>query len=114
MTDDAENDGLTNLEEFAFGSDPLSGSGSQGPEAGLPAVIGPDTYPTIAFNRRTDAVGITLSVEADGTIPVTGAYPTSLVSTTPLGGGIERVVYRSNVSLATDSSQFLRIRISAP
>ncbi len=114
MSDDAENDGLTNLEEFAFGSDPLSGSGTQGPEAGLPAVIGPDTYPTITFNRRTDATGITLSVEADGTIPVTGAYPTTLVSTTPLGGGIERVVYRSNVSLATDPSQFLRLRITAP
>jgi hypothetical protein len=114
MSDDAENDGLTNLEEFTFGSDPLSGSGTQGPEAGLPAVIGPDTYPTIAFNRRTDATGITLSVEADGTLPVTDAYPTSLVSTTPLGGGIERVVYRSNVSLAADPSQFLRLRISAP
>jgi hypothetical protein len=112
--DDPDADGFTNLEEFAFGSDPLSGSGTQGPEAGAPAVIGPDTYPTIAFNRRTDATGITLSPEADGTLPIAAGYGTTLVSTTPLGGGLERVVYRSNVSLATDPSQFLRLRISAP
>lgn len=112
--DDPDADGFTNLEEFAFGSDPLSGSGTQGPEAGAPAVIGPDTYPTIAFNRRTDATGITVSPEADGTLPIAAGYGTTLVSTTPLGGGLERVVYRSNVSLATDPSQFLRLRISAP
>jgi photosystem II stability/assembly factor-like uncharacterized protein len=112
--DDPDNDGFSNLEEFAFGSNALNGSGTQGPEAGAPAVIGPDTYPTIAYNRRTDATGITISVQADGTLPMTGAYPTTLVSTTPLGGGLERVVHRSNVSLASDPSQFLRLRVSAP
>jgi hypothetical protein len=112
--DDPDHDGFTNLEEFAFGADPLSGTGAQGPQAGVPVVVGPDTFPSIAFTRRQDATGITLSVEADGGIPVTGAYPTSLVSTTPLGGGLERVVYRSNVSVADDPSQFLRVRISVP
>ncbi|MBL9183643.1 MAG: immunoglobulin domain-containing protein [Verrucomicrobiaceae bacterium] len=112
--DDPDNDGFSNLIEFALGSNPLNGSGSQGPQVAAPAVIGIDSYPTIAFNRRTDATGITLTVECSGTLPFAASYGTTLVSTTPLGGSMETVVYRSNVSLASDPSQFLRVRVTMP
>ncbi len=77
-------------------------------------------YPTLTFNRRTDAPQLGYVVQMNGSLPgnwiSTGAV---LVSTSTVGlpAGMQRVTYRSAFPASNAGAltpQFLRVQVSAP
>ena len=77
-------------------------------------------YPTLTFNRRTDAMQLEYLVQLNGSLP--GSWlPSGAVlvdaSTAGMPPGMERAVFRSAFP-ASDAGaltpQFLRVQITAP
>ncbi|MDP1578959.1 MAG: glycoside hydrolase family 16 protein, partial [Candidatus Didemnitutus sp.] len=108
-TDDADADGLSNLLEYALGSDPLVAEAVQIPAHGKVAMGGAD-YPTISFTRNLNVPDVLLTVEVSNTLPFGSNLGSSEVSVVDWGNGLFRYTHRSNVSLAQEPVQFLRVR----
>jgi endonuclease I len=120
---DADSDGLSNFAEWAFDSNPLSGTAA--PISATGTVQAPDpndggalkSFPTISFTRRTDAAGLTYSAEQSTDLSDWDSG-TVLVSTTPVPGSQrETVVFRSSIPIRGNGSTprvFLRVVCSEP
>lgn len=130
---DFNGNGVSNLLEFAFNGDPLSGNlaGANGvpllPVLGLGNFPDPNDgnvvkpYPTITFTRRTDAPGLVYAVQSSSTLvsnswDSNGAVQIS-VTTAGMPAGTELVTYRSSQPAAGTGAitpQFLRVSVTAP
>jgi hypothetical protein len=110
---DSDGDGVSNLIERAFGGDSL-GNDSR---SSRPAPVKKnDNYEYLSFDRynsdyQTD-MGIEYIVE-ESSDRRTWTTVTSAQSTTDLGGGMERVVYRTSSATTTGNTQFIRVRVKA-
>lgn len=111
--DDADGDGILNVFEYYFGSNPTdSGSGNQ-PTVSSVNVGGVD-YPAITFIRSKNVSGVTLLPQASTDVNFTDSLGTTVESVVDLGNGTEQVTIRSSVAMNAQSMQFLRIRLSLP
>lgn len=129
---DFNGNGVVNFLEFAFNGNPATGNldGQNGvpllPVLGFGTYPDPNDgntsklYPTLTFNRRTDAPWLTYVVQSSSSLAAdswssNGAVQVS-VTTAGLPAGIERVTFRSGYP-AEDSGmltpQFLRVSVSA-
>ena len=118
QTADPNNNGLSNLMEYALGQDPLATGASRWPAAGLVEVNG-SQYLSYTFTRPTRGSSpgdLTYSVESSfGSSGFNfSSVPDNVVpySTTPLGGNLEEVIVRSNQPLSASPSAFLRLAVS--
>ena len=111
---DPDNDGLSNLQEYCFGSNPLvSNSGAVAPigttnDQGV-------SYPSVSFRVNKAAIDVSaiVRVTTDLTDPEgwnSGPDVTTEVSRVDEGDS-ERITVRSNVSLDEASHQFLDIMV---
>ena len=105
--DDPDNDRLTNIAEYALGSNPVTADAVQRPTATRLQVEG-QTYAAIVFTRNRKAAGVTIEVNASDTVTFTALAPT-VESVEDLGAGIERVTVRSAQPLPTLPRFFLRV-----
>ena len=112
---DSDGDGVSNLIERAFGGDSL-GNDSR---ANRPAPVKTnDNKEYLSFNRynsdyQTD-MGIEYIVERSAdrrTWSTTGVEQHG--TAVDLGGGMERVVYRTTTATTAGNTQFIRVRVKA-
>jgi hypothetical protein len=118
---DLDGDGISNLLEFAFNGDPFHSDPSILPTAGTMNFADPDdgnlvkSYPTIAFDRRTDAPNLIYSVEISSDL-VNWTNNVEQISAVPDSApNMEEVVYRGLSPLTGNGAVapiFLRVRVS--
>ena len=110
---DPDQDGLPNLAEYAFGTDPKTSTGSGGPVIAPVTVDGLDylaaTYHQVLANTDTT---ITPEVSDDLLIWQSGPDVTALVSLADNGDGTETLTVRDLTPLSGAAARFIRLRVS--
>jgi hypothetical protein len=116
---DPDGDGISNLFEFAFNGNPLSANLEILPTVGTMSFVDPadgltKPYPTIAFDRRTDAPNLDYSVEISNDL-VHWTNDVEQISATPDVANMEEVVYRGLTPISGNGAVtpvFLRVRVT--
>lgn len=111
--DDADGDGIPNVFEFYFGSQPLSAASGVEPFS-TSVTVSAQSYPAISFIRSKTASGVTPEIRVSSTVDFADSLGSTSHSVIDLGNGTELVVIRSNVSTATQPNQFMELRLSIP
>jgi hypothetical protein len=113
---DSDGDGVSNLLERAFGGDSLSND--RGDTLPKPIKKQSDGKEYLTFTRynstyQTD-MGLQYIVERSTDLRTWTSTGVELVgSATDLGGGMERVVYRTTSATSAGSTQYIRVRVKA-
>jgi hypothetical protein len=105
---DADDDGRTNFEEFAFGGDPRAFESKPQPTASIVNEFGTD-YPAITFDRRHEAIDTTYIVEVGSSLGTWTPVNYPIGNPIDLGNGMERVTYRDSEPL-NGGQRCLRVR----
>ncbi len=119
---DPDHDGLTNLQEFAFMTNPNAGSSNTAPSFATTA--GATKYGEITFPVRKFTTGLTYSVEASNTL-VSNSWTTILWTSTDGFSAANVSAYtdmtdrtvvtiRDTVASPPATRRFLRVRVSIP
>ncbi len=106
---DPDHDGICNLLEYAFGSDPTKANLSQ-----LPAASVQNGYLTISLIERVAPTDVTYTVEvsSDMTTWSSGSGATTQISATAIDSATQRVVVRDNTLTSAATKRFIRVRVS--
>jgi hypothetical protein len=112
---DSDGDGLTNLEERAFGGDSL---GNDSRSVRPKKISKGDRKNYISFTRYTDDFNsgderIEYIVETSADLRTWSSSGAVLDSNVSIGGGMERVVYRTTADRPTNGQQFIRVRLKS-
>jgi len=108
---DPDNDGLRNVQEFAFGRSPAIPDSPSVATLGKVNISGND-YLSITFTRRTDEELLGFVVQATGDVssPVWPDIAILHGDPVPAGEGFETVTYRDIVPVTTGQRRFMRVR----
>ncbi len=106
---DPDHDGISNLLEYAFGTDPTHADVSN-----LPTVSMQNGYMTISFIQRVAPTDVTYTVEVSGDMNTwnSGSGYTTQVSTAAIDSATQRVVVRDNTLVSAAARRFIRVRVS--
>ena len=110
---DSDGDGVSNLLERAFGGDSL---GNDSRDAKPAPIIKDDGYEYITFTRYNSDyqadMGLEYIVEESSDLRSWSTI-SSAQNSTDLGGGMERVVFRTSATTSSGSTQYIRVRVKA-
>ncbi len=112
---DPDNDGATNLLEFATGTDPLADSSAQRPVQSIASVAGTN-YLALTFRRRTGASAVSIIVEATSDL-ITGPWlpdPVQFGVAVDNADGTETVTFRDIIPLGTVPLRLMRLKVTVP
>jgi len=121
-TADANHNGLTNLQEFAFLANPATATLAQQPQMALTPVAS-NTYAEITFPVRKFAAGLTYSVEASNTLASNDwttlwtsndGFTAPVVSKTVDQSDRTVVTIRDTQAASAVSRRFLRVKLIGP
>lgn len=106
---DPDGDGICNLLEYAFGSNPARVDSSR-----LPTVSVQNGYLTISFIQRVALTDLTYAVEVSGDLLTwnSGSGYTTQLSVTSLDAATQQVVARDNTPVSAVAGRFIRVRVS--
>ena len=113
---DSDGDGLTNLEERAFGGDSL---GNDSRSVAPKKISKPgDRKNYITFTRYKDSYNsgddrIEYIVETSSDLRTWSSSGVTLDSTVDVGGGMERAIYKTNTDRPTNGQQYIRVRVKS-
>ena len=109
LTQDPDQDGCTNLDEYAFGSNPTQTASKVEVTPGL-ITIGTDKILTITFKRPLNAIDLNYFVECSDTLESDSWYLDALPVGAPvsLGNGLEQLTYRDTFKLTDTPRRFMR------
>ena len=109
---DPEGDGIANLLEYAFASDPREPSSV----AGQTSLDVSNDHLALTYIRRRDqpALVYTVEVSADLSAWTSGATETEQILVTPLDEKREQVTVRDLSALNAGSTRFMRLKVSQP
>jgi hypothetical protein len=111
---DSDGDGVSNLLERAFGGDSLSNDND---DSKPKPVKKNDNYERIVFNRYNSTyqadMGITYIVEESSDLRTWTTISGNPESSDDIGGGMERVVYRTSSQTTSGNTQYIRVRVKA-
>jgi sialidase-1 len=107
-TDDADGDGLSNFEEYAFGLDPSKGI------SGSPVIAPNKTAGTFTYTRRKPSLtGLTYACESSTTLGGWSTFtPVSEISNH--GDPVETLTVTLPAALLDESALFLRVKAAEP
>ena len=113
---DSDGDGLSNLEERAFGGDSL-GNDSRSIKPKRVSKSG-DRKNYITFNRYKDEFNtgddrIEYIVETSSDLRTWSTTAVQLDSTVDIGGGMERAIFRTSSDRPTRGQQYIRVRVTS-
>ena len=110
--DDADNDGVPNLLEFALALDPTRAS----PADLVPTTVTVDgvVYPAVGFLRRKELGGVTVAVQASTSPGFGNALGVVEMLVEPRDAVTDYVVVRSTTPLSAEPSQFFRVNATYP
>ena len=113
---DSDGDGLSNLEERAFGGDSLGNDSRDIKPKRISKNADRRNY--ISFNRYKDAFNtgddrIEYIVETSTDLRTWSTTAVELVSTSDLGGGMEKAIFRTTNSRPVVGQQYLRVRVES-
>ena len=104
---DPDHDGIGNLLEYAFGSNPTQADVSR-----LPVVSMQNGYLTISFIQRLAPTDVAYSVEVSGDLATWTSGSTTQMSVTSIDSTTQRVVVRDNTLASSTAKRFIRVRVS--
>jgi autotransporter-associated beta strand protein len=104
---DPDSDGVSNLQEYAFGTDPNDGGSVVLPEVGAAG-----GYLTITVPRSTNATDVTYAVQG-GSDLLAWTTLTNLTATSPAPAG-STVTFTNATPMDAAAAGFLRVKISLP
>ena len=108
---DPDGDGVPNIFEYYFGSNPVSAASAAEP-AGTSVRVGTDNFPAVTFVRAKSATGVTAQVLVSSKVNFSDSLGAAQETVTDLSNGTERVTVRSSVNDRTQPIQFLKVRLS--
>jgi hypothetical protein len=109
---DPDKDGATNLQEYAFGGNPLA-SGTAGRPTIQMVTLNGVAYLGIRFQRRTDDATLAYEIQSTENL-TTQSWPSSgTIFGVPAnaGAGLEWVTFRAPKSMSESDRQFLRVQL---
>jgi hypothetical protein len=116
-TADYDGDGMSNLMEFALGTDPTTPDAKNALPAAGTTTISAQSYVTLSYQRPSGgALGVTYIVEENSDITNPNGWSNANVvqdSVTPGSGGLETVVMRYTNPIGSGGA-FLRLRVTQP
>ncbi len=104
---DADSDGRSNFEEFAFGGNPRAFESKPQATTSIVTDLGTE-YLAVTFERRHHALDTTYVVQASPDLIVWTTLTLPPVTVTNLGNGMERVTYRDDQAIGS-GPRFLRV-----
>jgi len=112
-TGDPDGDGFTNLQEYAFGMNPLLGDATGGPQTAL-ANYADGWALTVTYTHNTAATDAQIVVEVSSNLAdwQAGEGATAVVSTTARDGNLEQVIVRDLTTVSGAARRFLRVRVT--
>jgi hypothetical protein len=116
-TADTDNDGFSDLLEFATGSSPTDGGSFSAPTIGkMDVTTGPVTrqYLTFRHRRSNAADGVRYFVELSTALSDWSPAAVAYVATTNNGDGTSTITWRSSAPMDNSISQFMRLRVTQP
>lgn len=107
---DADTDNWPNIAEFYHGTSPGSPDSAPEYEVSQLNVDGAE-YPAVTFLRRQEAGGVALDVEVSADVAFAMITAPVVVSVTPLGDGLERVILRSPTPASPGQPTLFRLTL---
>jgi predicted esterase len=112
-TDNPDADGVPNLLEFVFGTNPAAPDSSGGPVANT-GEFGGETYPFITYTRRRELGGVIVEIIVTSDLDIAQNLGTVEVSATPRDAETDTVIVRSAQSMAAQPRQFFHLLARLP
>lgn len=109
--DDPDNDGLKNLVEYAFGTDPTAGTNKT--PTFVWQNIGGTNYPAVQFTRNPQATDVSVTPLISTNLTF-GSLVGSSQSSSNQPGGLNLVMVRSTEPIGTYPSLFFKINVTQP
>jgi hypothetical protein len=109
---DLDSDGLANLAEFAFGSDPVTGNAETRTVSIL--TVNGQEYPSVSYIRRESMEPVFVRTAVSADLDPSADLGSVAVSNASRGDGTETVVIRSAVPLSTHPMQFFHLTVVLP
>jgi kumamolisin len=110
---DPNNNGVPNLLEYAFGSNPTQ-TGTE-PLPVVTTALGSDNqeHLEITFNQLTGASGLTYTVQVSSDLVTWSSGPsaTTVVSQSPNGSGLMQVTVMDNTAASSTGRRFIRVQV---
>ena len=114
-TADPDGDGIPNLAEYAFNTNPKTADLSGLPVMGTVNVGGSD-YLALSYLQVLFNTDITCTVQVSGDLTTWNSGPgfTAVVSTVDNGDGTETITVRDTTPISSATKRFIRVHISRP
>jgi hypothetical protein len=112
-TGDKDDDGIANLAEYAFGTDPQNSTSVVAPAPSLSTVATAD-YLTIEYQKNLSATDVQISIQKSTDLATWVIDETLItISDTPNPGGeTSKVILRSSATVTDDTEVFFRVLVS--